>query len=401
MYQLHTICRACEHTPLMPVFDLGVQPLANDFSVPGAESPGYAPLKVMFCPKCTLAQLSVVVDPKILYSYYPYVTSRSDTMQAHFKALWDLIKAQGPSDSIVEIGSNDGHFLKFCKENGAEAVMGIDPAENLKPSANATGIISICGLFDAASASIARTAMPEVNVIVARHVFAHIEDWHGFIKNLDTLAGRETLIVIEVPDVTDLLKNAELDTIYHEHLSYVSVESVRVLLEHTPFHIHDVRHFPIHGGAMVLLLRRNDSNIKPKACGACGYARVTASMWEDFRNYASTSINLLTFKIRELVNEGHTVCGFGASAKSTVWISACGFTREHIQFICDCTPQKQGAYSPGTDIPIVDESYLMSRKPDYAVIFSWNFRDEIIRKNQNYLDAGGRFIIPGKKIEIV
>lgn len=399
MYKPHTICRACENDQLVEVFDLGIQPLANAFTLPGAESPGYAPLKVLFCPRCTLSQLSVVVRPDILYSNYHYVTSRSRTMQDHFAELWaEIINQQHCVASVVEIGSNDGHFLQFCKERGVEAVVGIDPAENLKPSTSDTGIFSICGLFDAVSANIARTSMPGVDVIVARHVFAHVDDWQGFVKNLDVLAGKETLIVIEVPDVSDLLSKVELDTIYHEHLSYVSVESVRTLLEHTPFHIHDVKYFPIHGGAMVLMLRRNDSSVTPNSPG---YRIINQEMWQIFKSSALSSISLLKLKVLDLIRSGKSVCGFGASAKSTVWISACGFSRKEIKFICDCTPQKQGRLSPGTDITIVPESALMERWADYYIIWAWNFAPEIITRNKAYLEAGGHFIIPGKKIEIV
>lgn len=403
MYKPCRICRACGLDDLYPVFDLGVQPLANNFTALGGECAGYAPLQVLFCRDCTLAQLSVVVRPDILYANYPYVTSRSQTMQDHFGLLWESIKAECQPESVVEIGSNDGHFLKFCKQHGASAVIGIDPAENLRPKDN-SGIISICGLFDPTSASIARSAMPAVNVVIARHVFAHVDDWIGFMASLDTLANKNTLIVIECPYAQDLLDGVEFDTIYHEHLSYLSIRSVDVLLKHTPFHLHKIVKFSIHGGAVVMMLRRNDCDISP--CSSVQSflksESISLNSWLLFGSQARERISDLRRAVSEKVyGESASVCGFGASAKSTVWINACGFRPSEISFICDSTPQKQGKLSPGSGIPIVDESALLQENPQYAVCFAWNFIDEIMRTQKPYLDNGGKFIVPVPQIRVI
>ncbi len=418
MYKPVTICRACgfgtpttppgikSETPpekLIEVFDLGIQPLANDFTKPGEEQKGYAPLKVLFCPVCSLAQLSVVVKPEILYSNYPYITSRSQTMVDHFHQLWGAIMSECKPESVVEIGSNDGLFLQFCRTSGASAVTGIDPAENLKPDTN-SGITTITSLFDEQSAAIARGAMPPVDVIVARHVFAHVDDWKAFVRNLDLLAQKETLVVIECPYVLDLLEGVEFDTIYHEHLSYLSLKAVQALLRHTPFHLHKVQKFPIHGGAIVLMLRRNDSAAYPDASVEEFLDResITPEHWAQFAYIAREKMKQLDSFVMEQKAAGRLICGFGASAKSTVWVNACWFTRKHISFICDSTRQKWGCTSPGSDIPIVDEGALGREMPDFAVCFAWNFADEIMRTQSRYLQRGGRFIFPirdGVRIE--
>jgi novobiocin biosynthesis protein NovU/D-mycarose 3-C-methyltransferase len=403
MYKQHTVCRACGCTELKPACDLGVQSLANDFVKPGEELAGYAPLKVLFCPECTLAQLSVVVDPKILYSNYPYVTSRSRTMQDHFQLLWQAINVECKPESVLEIGSNDGWFLKFCRDNGAQSVLGIDPAANLRPGED-SGIICLCGMFDCVTAGIAKGSMPSPDVIVARHVFAHIDDWNGFIKNLDVLASRETLIVIEAPYVMDLLKNVEFDTIYHEHLSYISIKAMAKLLEHTPFHLHKVLRFQIHGGAIVMMLRRSDSN-RPVDISVLEYVfqeNITLSPWRFFETEMCNRITAMKRMVGELVYaSGKTVCGLGASAKSTVWINSCGFTKEDIACIYDNTPQKHGTLSPGSGIPILPEDSLASGACDYAVMFCWNFRSEVMASHQEFLVRGGKFIVPVPKLEIV
>lgn len=404
MYKTITKCRACGNDSIVPVFDLGVQPLANDFVAPGGESCGYAPLAVMFCERCTMSQLSVVVDPNIIYSNYPYVTSRSHTMQNHFKLLWEAIRKECEPKKMVEIGSNDGLFLQFCKDSGVRTVIGIDPAENLRPNAE-TGIWSICGLFDDITAGAAHNiSQGGIDLVVARHVFAHIDGITAFIRNLERMSSQNTLAVIEVPYVVDLLNGAEFDTIYHEHLSYISLRSMEWLLRDTRFHIHRVLRFNIHGGAIVIMLRRNDHPEAADSSAAHFISReeITLKSWSKFTDEAYNKIDQLSDLVAEKVGiERATICGFGASAKSTVWINACRFTRKQIDFICDCTPSKQGKMSPGNDIPILPEVDLINKLPDYAIMFAWNFRDEIIRNNRRFLESGGSFIIPGRKIEIV
>jgi hypothetical protein len=394
MYRPHTNCRVCGKQLTKTVYDLGVQPLANDFVVEWSECAGFAPLKVLFCEDCSLGQLSVVVRPDIIYKNYPYVTSRSQTMQEHFKLLWEAMKNElgnSPTD-IIEIGSNDGLFLNHCKEMGAVNVLGIDPAENLQPKE----VPSICGLFDEESARRAYEEIPNPSVIIARHVFAHMDDWSGFISDLDVMCGGDTIVMIEVPYVGDMLNGAEFDTIYHEHLSYVSFKSVQRLLEGTSFHIHNIRLFNIHGGAAVIILRHNTfkGSAHPHAKELLEAESITLDSWEKFAEASNRKIATLQEIVRERPEQ--TFCGYGASAKSTVWINACGFTGKQIGFIVDCTPSKQGKYSPASQIPIVPESELMAKMPDYAILFSWNFGQEIVEKNYAYVEAGGQFVIPDR-----
>lgn len=425
MFLYHKVCRACgfgkpdiptlkeslaagpkaASTALIPVFDLGVQPLANDFCKEGQERSGYAPLKVLFCPKCTLAQLSVVVRPDILYRHYAYITSKSLTMQHHFQALTDLLLSeQGHVGSVAEIGSNDGLFLKYLRNRGFGNLCGIDPAENLSKIAHDDmQIPTINACFDQSSALMARAGVGEPDFIVARHVFCHIDDWQGFISALDNLAGKQTLIAIEVPYAADVLSNGEFDTIYHEHTSYLSLRAMEALLKNTPFHIHRVSWFQIHGGAIVILLRRNDWNgaANPGTMAMIEKEKVTEDTWLDFGVKAQCEIQNLSDTIRDMAASGKTVIGYGASAKSTVWINACKFSRKEIRFICDNTPAKQYTVTPGTDIPITDDGAITRELPDYAILFAWNYKFEILEKEKLARSKGTKFIVPLPKFEIV
>ena len=406
MYKLHTQCRACGYASpgpqgvkassaekLIEVFDLGVQPLSNDFRRAGEAHAGYAPLKVLFCPRCSLAQLSVAVQPEILYSNYSYVTSPSAMMKAHFDLLIKDIKAETDGHSVLEIGSNDGRLLAQMRDDGL-IVAGVDPADNLAGLARQKGIQTQSGFF---GESLSRL-LPKFDIVIARHVFCHCDDWHDFVRGLENVVHPETIICIEAPYAADTLKQCEFDQVYHEHLSYLSLKPLEYLLKDTRLKLHRVTHYPIHGGAILAMLRHRDSERKSSVIPS---ESITADSWHKFGVCARDQMNRLTASVKTLRVQGKTVAALGASAKSTVWINACGFSRKDISFIADNTPQKQLTCSPGSEIPIVDEGAILRELPDYVVMFAWNYRDEILKKFELARSKGVKFIIPHETIEVV
>jgi len=410
MYKNHSHCRACGYAipgaqgiksapteKLIEVFDLGVQPLANDFCKDDQRRAGYAPLKVLFCPRCTLAQLSVVVSPEVLYRNYPYVTSPSKTMQDHFARIAEDIEVvAGKSKNVLEIGSNDGKLLALMRSRGHN-VQGIDPAENLAAIANADQLPTLVGLFG--KDTIPDLPQPSYDIIIARHVFCHVDNWREFVSGLECVSHENTLICIEAPYAGDMLESCSFDTVYHEHLSYLSIKSVMALLKETHLRLDRVMRYPIHGGAIMLMLRGRG------ASGSDGefqlHENITVEDWEQFATTATQQITELKRTVYSLAAKGKRVAGLGASAKSTVWISACGFTRKEIAFIADNTPQKQWRFSPGTDIPIVDEGAILRELPDYVLMWAWNYKAEILQKFEFARSRGVKFIVPVPSIEIV
>lgn len=397
MYLPLTQCRACGYTRLVPVFNLGLQPLANDFCLPGEPRAGYAPLDVLCCGQCGLAQLSVTVDPELLYSKYPYITSTSETMRRHFAQLCsDLLAASGRSKPILlEIGSNDGAFIEFAYANGFGKAMGIDPAQNI--GANSMQHPTIMGLFDQRTADVARRALMEKpDVILARHVFCHVDNWREFMRVAATLFHDNTVMAIEVPYVGDLLEKNELDSIYHEHLSYLNVDAMGWLLQETGLRIYSVQRYPIHGGAVCLMIRKGEEKLMK-------YDNFNVfEAWEAFSRRARLNILALQTSVTQMVRDGKKVGAFGASAKATVWLNACGFSRNEIAFVSDNTPHKIGRLVPGTDIPVIDENRLTEMmSADYLILFAWNYADEIMAKWQDFTAKGGNWILPVPEIKIV
>lgn len=404
MYHNLRHCRACKSTRLTPVFDLGIQPLANDFRKRDQEQSGYAPLKVLFCEDCTLAQLSVIVKPEILYKNYCYTTSRSETMATHFSDLISYIKESVGTGSAIEIGSNDGYFLDHLRNAGFGTLVGVDPAENLCSQTKARGHGCICDQWNTATALRTHEFIKFPDIIIARHVFCHVHDWDDFIEAVRLVSHRDTAVVIEVPYVVDMLKNNLFDTIYHEHLSYFSLKAMNELLVDAEFHIHSVTRFPVHGGSIVVVLRRDDTTKTPDptAMAFLKQENVTLEDWKDFSERACTCIFNLAIYLGDRPT-GTTIAGFGASAKSTVWLNSPSMIheRDSFSFISDTTPEKVGRYSPGSTVPIVREEEIGQYKPDHLVVFAWNFRDEVLKKLRPYIDSGGKVIIPLPKFEVV
>jgi novobiocin biosynthesis protein NovU/D-mycarose 3-C-methyltransferase len=373
-------------------------PLANDFKDATQRRSGYAPLKLMWCDKCNLAQLSAVVDRNIIYKNYPYVTSQSETMKEHFRLLLDdLIKECEPG-TVVEIGSNDGAFLKKCSEFGFKRTLGVDPADNLCDLAHKRGVETVNEFFNEKTAREIANDGIFPDLIVARHVFCHIDDWHEAIHSLGVLSSVNTVIAIEVPHFLETVKNVEWDQIYHEHLSFMTVKAMERALLHSMLHIHDIKHYSIHGGAIVILLRRNDCDVPPHITNI---ETLGLSDLMEFKNKAECLVADLRNTVTDLVSQGKTVVGYGATAKATQWIQMCGFTKKHLKRVYDNTPQKISKFMPGSDIPVVDPPAMSKDRPDYAVCFAWNWFSEIHKKEQAFKDNGGKWIVPVPEVKIV
>lgn len=381
MYKHHTKCRVCGTEDLVSVADFGLTPLANDFRKPGEEVAGYAPLNVLYCADCSLAQLSVNVNPSVLYSNYSYVSSTSQTMLKHMDALIQDIRAEhnGPIVNVLEIGSNTGVFLErfkpYCK-----IIAGIDPAENLASEAAGRGVLTTVGLFNCETAKKTLRA----DVVVARHVFAHVDDWREFIATLDHVTNSDSTVVIEVPYVGDMLDRSEWDSVYHEHLSYASIRSVNRLLQKTPWYVSATKRYGVHGGSIAFFIKRragdyvvvdNDDLTEYDFCkSAEAWKRNANVFWSDM-----------------IRGDRKRIFGYGAPAKATLWTGYLGLKRSDIEFVHDNTPQKQGCLMPGTDIPVTGDTSEME-SCDVGIVFAWNYFDEIKRKSTPAV--AGKLVVP-------
>lgn len=397
-------CRACASTDLEMILDLGKTALANDFLSP-AEVAGYRtslPLRVKLCRQCSLLQLAEVVDPGVLYSRYAYVTSTSHTMDTHLSEQRDDLLQAGAfaqPPRVVEIASNTGLYLKKFQERGCE-VLGVEPARNIAELAEQAGVRTWTDFFNAHNARTIRAEWGAADLVLGRHVFAHIDDWQDLVKALDAVAHEGSLIGLEVPYLRDFFEHTEYDTIYHEHLSYVSVRSVEALLEGTPFRLQAVKHYAIHGGSVLLFIRRRtdstpaDPSVAKYLADEAALKLAEPATWLPFVRRVDNIRKTLPELVRSYRAAGKRVIGYGASAKGSTLLNTCGLTKDDLDYIIDNTPFKQGKVAPGSWIPIRPPGTLLEDQPDYALLLAWNFAPEIIRREGEYQERGGRFIVP-------
>jgi novobiocin biosynthesis protein NovU/D-mycarose 3-C-methyltransferase len=389
MYIEHTHCRICQSNELLPVLDLGVQPLANDFRPPGHARQGMVPLKLLLCPECLLGQLSVVVDPIVLYANYAYSTSTTQTMRAHWDWLIDEFLKLTPAKKVVEIGSNDGAFLAHLKKSVPDRqVLGIDPSVQFCKSALEQGVPTIRKMWGIGAAHEA-LARFKPDLVVARHVFAHMNDWKGTMEALDCLCSKDTVVAIEVPNAVSMLRSNYFDQVYHEHLSYITPYSMWKLLAQTPFRCFQVLYSAVHGGSTVYFLNKHPDTHQ------LVYSKmgINISDWETFASDSKIKIERF-HKMATNSDTPFSLVGYGAPAKSTVWIQAAKLDKTHLKCLFDCNPRKVGTLSPGTDIPVHAESEFKDVGTPRAVLFAWNYESEIKRKQADWIEAGGKFMLP-------
>jgi hypothetical protein len=397
-------CRTCHSERLELILDLGETPFANDFTEPHesiADQP-IAPLRLLLCQDCSLVQLGEVVDPKVLYSRYAYVTSNSSTMEKHLAKQCENLLVAGKfegSPKVLEIASNTGVYLKQFQKRGCN-VLGIEPAGNIAEIAEANGIPTSNTFFDKDSAATTANTWGSADLILGRHVLAHIHNLDGVLDGLTTLANDKTLVVFEFPCLIDFFQKCEYDTVYHEHLSYFSVKSLLAWTKNSPFMVQRIDHHKIHGGSIAVHLRLRSSNHKADESVASMVAQEETlrlqqlEAWTPFVKQTQRIQKKLPKLIRQLRSEGKTIIAYGASAKGNTLLNTCGIDSNDIDLIIDNTPFKQGKMAPGSEIPVHPPEALLEQQPDYALLLAWNFAEEIIGREQKFQERGGRFIIP-------
>ncbi len=354
-------------------------------------------------------QLADTVDPKVLYSRYAYITSTSRTMDEHLGEQSAHLLATGnlgKGAKVLEIASNTGVFLKKFQERGCD-VLGVEPATNIAEVAVKAGIPTRNEFFNAATARKLRQDRGAADLILGRHVFAHIDDLQDLIVGLEAISHPKTLVAFEVPYLVDFFEHTEYDTIYHEHLSYIPVRALEALVKNSPFELLRIDHYPIHGGSILFHLRNRSLGSKPHASVAAALEKekqlklIEPGAWGPFADRVARIRSELPALVRKLKSEGKRIIGYGASAKGNTLLNTCGITKRELDYIIDNTPFKQNKIAPGSGIPVCPPEKLLADQPDYALLLAWNFAKEIAGRETEYQKRGGQFIVPIPEPKIV
>ena len=306
---------------------------------------------------------------------------------------------------VLDIGSNDGTLLKFFKEMGYK-VIGVDPAEEISKKANQDGIFTINGFFDLEMAENIKDKYSNASLITANNVFAHCDDLSGITDAVSKLLTPEGLFVFEVSYLVDVYQKTLFDTIYHEHLSYHSVTPLIKFFDSKGMTLIDVLKVNTHGGSIRCGIK-NSSNAEVKKSVETFVNLEKTLAFHDSNTFIKFSNKIEERKkelcdlLKKIKADKKSIAGFGAPAKATTLMYEFGLNNDILDFIVDDSPLKQGLFSPGLNIPVFSSSQIETLKPDYLLILAWNFADSIIKKNQKFIESGGKFIIPLPTLEVI
>ncbi|MSU62677.1 MAG: methyltransferase domain-containing protein [Pedosphaera sp.] len=402
-------CRACASPNGLLVLDLGTQPLANNLLTPsdlGKPEPKF-PLRVAVCTQCWLLQITEIVPPVALFSEYLYFSSFSDTLLGHAQdAAHRYLKefALGAGSFVVEIASNDGYLLKNFQAASVPC-LGIEPAANVARVAQEKGIDTISQFFGEETAKEVAATRGKADLILGNNVFAHAPAINDFVAGLSHLLKPDGTIILEFPYAADLIEHAEFDTIYHEHVFYFTLTALVPLFDRHQLSVFHVERLPIHGGSLRLFLghkgsRKQHTSVTELLANEYGKGISSTGYYRGFAERVTQLKKALCELLHHLKSEGRSIAAYGASAKGSTLLNYYGLGCDVLDFVADRSTYKQGRLTPGTHIPIVAPDQLLARQPDYTLLLTWNFAEEILAQQKAYRERGGKFIVPVPKVAI-
>jgi len=405
-------CRHC-HTPLAEVFaDLGSAPPSNAFlRAEDLNAPElYFPLKVFSCGHCRLVQVDELQRHDALFSSdYVYFSSYSSSWLAHARAYVEHATQRldlGPQSLVLEVASNDGYLLQYVQQLGIPCV-GIEPTASTAAAARARGIESIERFFGASfAAEFARTRRP-ADLVVGNNVLAHVPDINDFVAGLTAVLAPGGCVTMEFPHLLSLVREAQFDTIYHEHFSYLGLATVQRIFAAAGLQIWDVERLPTHGGSLRIWAQHSGSPRAPLPSVTELLAEEAAAGMLEPAFYASLQPRAETIKYKllswliEQRRAGKKVAAYGAAAKGNTLLNWAGVRPDLLPYVVDASPHKQGRFLPGSRIPVVAQAHLREHRPDYVLILPWNLRDEISSQLRYIGDWGGRCVVAIPELQVL
>jgi len=404
IHRIRKTCRGCNDDNLQQFLTLGPQPLANSFLASPDEFTDEAsyPLDVYFCNTCSLVQLVDVIDPSVLFRNYIYVTGTSDTIAEHNKQYAHTVVDYLNIDQlglVIEVASNDGSLLKCFQSEGVKT-LGVEPALNIAKTAEQAGVETVTDFFNYKTAVKLKKSFGTAEAVIGNNVFAHVDDTQDFLRGGKHLLSKKGMIIIEVPYLGEFMERLEYDTVYHEHICYFSITALLKLCDEVGLSIVRIDHVSVHGGSIRMYAGSKDTYTKHadsvinEANNEVAAGLTSIDRYLQFaKDVADTKQSLLKI-LNTLKAEGKTIAAYGAPAKGNTLLNYCGIGTDILPYTVDKNPLKINLFTPGMHIPVLPVEALLEKQPDYVLILAWNFAEEIIKQQQEYIARGGCFITP-------
>jgi disulfide oxidoreductase YuzD len=406
-------CRYCKQ-PLEDKFvDLLDSPPSNAFlTIEQLNEPElYYPLVVYVCHHCHLVQIDELKKAtEIFDGHYAYFSSYSRSWVLHARRYVEyMIERFGYDQNsfVIEVASNDGYLLQHFKDRGVP-VLGIEPTQNTANAASVKGIPTIVDYFGSRLANELQIRCQEADLLIGNNVLAHVPDIGDFIEGFKVALRRNGVITMEFPHLLRLVENCEFDTIYHEHYSYLSLTTVKRILDAHALELFDVQELPTHGGSLRIFARHKKDRSKcvlPSVQVMLDQEEAAGMTSREFYRGFQSRVDQIKFDVLgfllEQNREGKCVAGYGAAAKGNTLLNYCGVKgTDLIRFVVDASPIKQGKFLPGSHIPVCSEERIRAERPDFIIILPWNLREEIMEQLAYVRDWGCRFVVCIPKLEI-
>jgi SAM-dependent methyltransferase len=394
------LCRGCGEAAVRPFLDLGELPLAGGF-LRGPEeiaSERRYPLLISVCDSCGLVQIVDAVDSEILFGDYSFATGTVAGLVRHFDAYAQWIKERYNPATAIEFGANDGTLIAALGARDIRAV-GIDIAPNVTAMARERGLDVVTGTFGPGSVEELRSRAGAVDLVTGSNVFAHNSDPGAILEAVDAILGPDGVLCLEVMYAGDLLELLQWDTLYHEHLTFYSLATLRTLLGRFGFEPIDAERVPMHGGSLRLSAARTGAREPDPSVAALQRWEVETALndpstWDGFADACRRRIDVFGDTMRRLA-AGAEIWAYGAAGKATMWLNACEMT--YLTAVVDASPLRAGKLMPGTHTPIVSPDEFKRAQPDYVFASAWNYLDGIRSGEPQYR---GYWIVPLPEMRI-
>jgi methylation protein EvaC len=403
-------CRLCESKKLKTFIDFSKMPLAGAFlSKSEIKNEFLYPMAMQFCQNCSSVQVDTVIPLDILFKKYFYFSSTINTLIKHFFDLSKIVSKKYLKDggNVLEIGCNDGVFLNHMVKKSGVNCIGVDPAKNVIKKISNKKINAYNKPFNLELAKKIKLRFDKIDLIVSSFSFGHIDNMKSVAEGIDFLLDKNGTFIFEIYYLGTVIKELQYDMMYHEHMTYYTIKSLKKFLSKYNLRIFNIEKIKLRSGSLRFsCCRLKDKRANFKNVGKYiqdenknGFNKL--SYLKNYKNKIYKTKTDIIEIIKKLKKDNKTIYGYGASGRGTIIMNYCKLDKTVLDYVVDDAPAKKGKYTPGTHVKIISWDDLKKvGYPDYFVLFAWPFHAEISKKRSEYLKNGGKFIVPLPNVRI-